>query len=124
MKVLVLSNGEFAEKEIENTLEALQKEVNGYIEIPYLSEIFYRNKIDMIINDEGKFIDGMKREIAVLRRNSSELLDIVFGNCVFTSHDDEGDTIGLNEEQIKIVKKELASGGFLDNGDFIRTLFI
>ena len=124
MKVLVLSGGKLREKDIENTLEALQKEVEGNIEIPFLNETFNRNKIDMIINDEGKFIEGMKKEIAVLRKNSSEVLDIIFGNCIFTSHDDEGDTIGLNEEQIKIIKEELNMYGFLNDGSCVKILFI
>lgn len=124
MKVLKLSGGNFIEKEIESTLEALQHEVGGYIDIPFLSETLYKNKIDLIINDEGKFIDGMKKEIAVLRKNTNEVLDIVFGNCIFASHDDEGNTIGLNDEQIKLIKKELKIGGFLNSGDYVRILFI
>ena len=38
MKVLVLSNNKLEVKEIDNTLEELQKIVGGYIEIPYLSK--------------------------------------------------------------------------------------
>ena len=53
MKVLVLSNGNFIQKEIETGLNALQKEVEGYIEIPFLSEKLHNERIDMIINEEG-----------------------------------------------------------------------
>ncbi len=107
MKVLVLSNGELKVKEIDNTLEALQKIVGGYIEIPYLSEVFVKNGIDVIINDEGKFIEGMKPEIAIVKDGTNEVLDVVMGNRIFASHNDEGDTVSLNEVQIMIVQNEL-----------------
>ena len=66
MKVLVLSNNKFEVKEIENTLEELQAIVGGYIEIPFLSRVFADNGIDVIINEEGKLIEGMKPEIAIV----------------------------------------------------------
>jgi hypothetical protein len=105
MKVLVLSNGNFIEKEIKNNLESLQNEVGGYIEIPFLSEKLDANGIDMIINEEGKMIDDLVVEIAVVHQK--KVVDLVFGNIVFASHDDEGNTIGLTEEQIEFVKQEL-----------------
>lgn len=107
MKVLVLSNGVLEEKEIGNELEDLQKIVGGYIEIPFLSKVFFENEIDMIINEEGKFIEGLKPEIAIVGKKTNALLDIVYGNCIFASHDVSGETIGLNEEQIGIIKEEL-----------------
>lgn len=107
MKVLVLSNNMFKEKEITNTLEDLQRIVGGYIEIPFLSPIFNDNEIDIIINEEGKFIEGLEPEIAVISKNTNTILDIVYGNCIFASHDQEGETIELNEEQKKIVKEVL-----------------
>ena len=106
MKVMVLSNGELKEKEIGAELEDLQKIVGGYIEIPYLGDTFLNNTIDVIINEEGKFIDGLKPEIAIVSKDG-RILDVVYGNCIFASHDKEGNTIGLNEEQMKIVTEEL-----------------
>jgi hypothetical protein len=107
MKVLVLSNGEFENKAIKNELEDLQAIVGGYIEIPYLSKAFSKNEIDIIINEEGKFIDGLKPEIAVVDKETNVVLDIVYGNCIFASHDEEGNTIELTEAQKEIVKYEL-----------------
>ena len=127
MKVLVLSNGELKEKEIDNTLEALQEIVDGYIEIPYLSEVFAKNEIDVIINDEGKLIEGMKPEIAIVKKGTDRILDIVMGNCIFASHNDEGDTISLNEEQIKIVEKELETIAYVTmelNPYLVKVLFV
>jgi hypothetical protein len=107
MKVLVLINGELEEKVIGAELEDLQEIVGGYIEIPYLGDTFRNNGIDVIINDEGKFIEGLKPEIAIVSENTGAILDIVYGNCIFASHDEMGNTIGLNDEQINIVKMEI-----------------
>lgn len=107
MKVLVLTNGNFETKEIENELEDLQKIVGGYIEVPFLTETFTKNGIDVIINEEGKFIEGLRPEIAIVDRNTNQVLDVVMGNCIFASHDEEGETIPLTEEQYKIVMTEL-----------------
>ena len=107
MKVLMLSNGKLEIREIENTLEELQKIVGGYIEIPFLSKVFVDNIIDVIINEEGKYIDGLKPEIAIVNSKTKQVLDVVYGNCIFASHDIEGNTIALNDEQVEIVKEEL-----------------
>lgn len=129
MKVLILSNGQLEEKEIENTLEELQKIVGGYIEIPFLGGIFNKHKINPIINEEGKFIEGLKPEIALIDSNTKKILDIVYGNCIFASHDAEGNTIGLNDKQIKVVMQELQMNVTLtyqDNGKefVVKALFL
>ena len=128
MKVLVLTNNNFEVKEIKGELEDLQKIVGGYIEINYLSRVFHNNDIDVIINDEGKFIDGMRPEIAIVDDETGSILDVVMGNCIFASHDEEGNTIGLNEEQLYIVMQELKMNAMLNysNGKRydVRTLFI
>lgn len=107
MKVLVLSNSKLEVKEIDNTLEELQKIVGGYIEIPYLSKRFNDNGIGVIINEEGKFIEGLKPEIAVIDGTTKQIMDVINGSCVFVSHDEEGNTIELNDKQMKIVMEEL-----------------
>lgn len=117
MKVLVLSGNTLEEREIKNTLEGLQEIVGGYIEIPFLSRVFNENKIDVIINEEGKFIEGLEPEIVVMDRATQRILDVVYGNCVFASHDYEGNTIALNEEQKNIVKSRLSIDVILHNPD-------
>lgn len=129
MKVLVLSDGNLEEKEIENTLEELQQIVGGYIEVPFLGKIFNENKIDIIINEEGKFIEGLQPEIAVVKTGTNTILDIVYGNCIFASHDAEGNTISLNNEQIKIVMEKLNTDILLSNKEegkifFVKALFV
>ena len=107
MKVLVLSDGELKETEIGTELEDLQKIVGGYIEIPFLGHKLCDNGIDVIINEEGKLIGGLKPEIAVVDERHGSILDIVYGNCIFASHDEAGETIGLTETQINLVTEEL-----------------
>ena len=129
MKVLVLTDGEFTTKEITNSLEDLQNIVGGYIEIPFLSQKFLEHDIDIIINEEGKFIEGMTPEIAVMKRGTNTILDLVMGNCVFASHDEEGNTISLNDKQTKIVMEELKTDILLSNKEenkmfFVKALFI
>ena len=116
MKVLVLSGSEFEVREIENTLEDLQSIVGGYIEIPLLSRKFYNNGIDVIINEEGKLMENIKPEIAIVN-STGKIVDVVMGNCIFASHDSEGNTTALNKEQIAIVKEELSTLAFLDNSN-------
>lgn len=117
MKVLVLSNGNFIQKEIKTGLDALQKEVEGYIEIPFISEKLYNKRIDMIINEEGKLIDGLNVEIAII--HNEKIVDLVFGNVVFASSDDEGNTIGLTEEQIEFIMHELNTQAIIKRGKYI-----
>ena len=129
MKVMVLSNSELEEKEIGTELEDLQEIVGGYIEIPYLGETLLENGIDVIINEEGKLIEGLKAEIAIVGKDNGAILDIVYGNCIFASHNDEGETIGLTDEQILIVNKELETVFEMMNKETaevfdIRALFI
>ena len=129
MKVLVLSNGELRETEIGNELEDLQKIVGGYIEIPFLGDKFRDNNIDVIINEEGKLIEGMIAEMAIVDEKQGRILDVVYGNCIFASHDEAGETIGLTEEQIEFVKEELETVIELMNkrtleGFEVRVLFI
>lgn len=107
MKVLVLSDGKLKETVIGTELEDLQKIVGGYIEIPFLGDKFRNNGIDVIINEEGKLIEGLKAEIAIVSEKQGSILDIVYGNCIFASHDEVGETIGLTDEQIEFVKEEL-----------------
>lgn len=117
MRVLVLKNGKLQEKEIKNSLEELQSIVGGYIEFPFLGNRFRDNTIDAIINEEGKFIEGLKPEIAMVDGETKSVLDIVYGNCIFASHDEEGNTIGLNDEQVKIVMEELQMNVLLSYKD-------
>jgi hypothetical protein len=73
-------------------LESLQNLVGGLIE--YV-EINSDLKIDCVINEEGKIIG--------LDPNFRYGYDTIVGTAVFVSSDNEGNTIGLNDEQTKWV---------------------
>ena len=127
IRAMMLSNGELEAMELTNTLEELQKIVGGYIEIPMISKTFNNNSIDVVINDEGKFIEGLKPEIAIVGKCTNAILDVVYGNCVFVSHDNEGNTVGLDDHQIEVVTEELGTSAMLnDKGkDFlVKVLFV
>lgn len=124
MKVLVLSNGQFKLEDIPNTLDAIQEIVGGYIEIPYISNDLYKNGIDVIINDEGKLIDGMNKEIAIVEKSTGKVLDIIFGNCIFASHDEEGETVGLTEDQMDVIGKLLDNSAMLNDYSIVRVLYV
>lgn len=104
--VMLLKEGKLQKIQIENSLKTLQECVGGLIEIPYISQVFSENGIDIIINEEGKFIEGLRPEILLM--HNGEVQDIVLGNCVFAGHDDEGETIGLTDRQIKIIEEALS----------------
>lgn len=128
MKVLVLSNGELQEREIENTLEELQKIVGGNIEFPFLGKVFAENEIDIIINEDGKYIDGLKPEIAVMTE-SGNIYDVIYGNCIFASHDSVGNTTALTDKQIEVVTEKLKAVAELVHRDteertMVRVLFV
>lgn len=124
MKVLVLSNGKFETREIKGTLKDFQSIVDGYIEIPFICNDFIDNNIDVIINEEGKLIDGMNPEIVLVDDVTGDSVDIVFGNCIFVGNDNEGNNISITDEQIKFVKDALREFGILNNGQPIRLLFV
>lgn len=96
----------FGKREIKNSLECLQGIVGGLIEIPYLSTELAEKGIDMIINEEGKLID-LKTSFLILDKENGKVLDDIRGNVIFTSHDEEGNTTSLNEEQIEYLSNHL-----------------
>lgn len=99
LKVLTKRVGEELKEETltgESTLKILQEFVGGYIEVVRLG-----NNVDLWLNEEGK-LDGLKENL-VFERNGN-ILDVVVGNCLFATNDEEGDTVSLTDEQIEYVK--------------------
>ena len=80
------------EIETDGSLTELQNLVGGYIEAPCLFP-----DVDIIINEEGKLMNlPYNRWLS----HNGKFIDILVGNIVIIAHDDEGETIGLTEEQI------------------------
>lgn len=126
IRAMMLSNGELKVMELTNTLEELQKIVGGYIEMPMVSRVLHQHNIDIVVNEDGKFIEGLRPEIVILGKETNTTLDVVYGNCVFVSHDNAGNTVGLSDKQIEIVMEELKLGAMLSNKNeyfSVKTLF-
>ena len=74
IRVLVVAPGEKSvAKEIPNTLESLQKEVGGNIEVIYP----FNDPVGIVCNEEGKFL-GLPLNRA-LRDEAGEIYDIIAG---------------------------------------------
>ena len=97
-------------------LENLQKIVGGLIEYPYISKILSKNHIDLICNEEGKFIAGLKPEIAIVDKDGY-VQDIIMGTGVFASVNRDGQTVGLTEEQANIVRSVFKHNAVLKFND-------
>lgn len=112
MRVMVLSGSKLEERDIVNDLEPMYEIVGGHIETPMISVKFRDNGIVPIVNDEGKFIDSLKPEIAICKRNGL-ILDVVVGNVIFAAFDGIEDFTSLTDRQIRIIKNELKQFGIV-----------
>jgi len=83
-------------------LEDMQAMVGGYIECLALS-----NTVDLWLNEEGKLIP-LKANL-FLRDNDGNFTDVVCGDVFAASHDDEGGTVGLSDEDASWVMDELSN---------------
>ena len=103
--VIRRQNEDFKIEEVENlNLEYLQSKVGGYIELVSWYNQLSDLNIDMWINEEGKFIQGLLPTFMVVD-SKDEIKDIIMGDVVFTSSDNEGNTIGLNDIQAQKIKR-------------------
>lgn len=92
MKVLKVEPGELPYlKEIDRGLEALQKEVGGYIQATYPFE----DMVAIICNDEGKLL-GLPLNRALYM--DEEMYDIIAGDFLICGIDDGDDFISLNDD--------------------------
>lgn len=89
--------------EIGNSYEMLSNAVNGWLECVRLN-----HGIDMWVNEEGKMIDSCEYNAtatAIFWTNFGFMTDIIYGDVMFTSSDEDGDTIGLNIKQVEYLKE-------------------
>ena len=93
--LLVKENELPVEVEIPNTLNSLQKQVEGYIEYYYIPDT---EDAVIICHEEGK-INGMGPNREVGR-------DIIFGPFLIVGDDyEQGETISLTDEQVSKYKE-------------------
>ena len=96
IKIMKLTPEEgIKEIEIENTLEALQNEVEGYIEFIRIDE-----KHALIVNEEGK----MKQlSICLVLKKNEKIVDEIVGNVLFVRIKNE-DVDSLTSSEIEALK--------------------
>lgn len=85
-------------------LKSLQNAVGGTIEHFYIDPDLTDQYIDMWIDDEGK-LKGLDPVFLLL--NNGKPVDMIVGNCVFTKYDKEGNTYGLSDHDMAIVREWL-----------------
>ena len=101
MKILVIESMKTPRvKEIDSSLESMQKEVDGYIQAIYPFE----DSVALICNEEGKIL-GLPLNRA-LRDENGEIYDIICGTFFLCSAlPDEESFSSLSDEQIKHFSK-------------------
>lgn len=99
IKILKLEpHEELKEIEIENSLEALQKEVEGYIEF-----IRVDKNHALIVNEEGKI---RQLPVCLVLKQNSKIIDELVGNILFVRIKDE-DVDSLTSEEIEALKENM-----------------
>lgn len=104
MKILRIPvHGETQVDYIDKTLEAMQKEVGGYIEAVPISD-----KLRLIVNEEGKLGAYMLNVNATnLYRWKTCVDDLIFGDAFVTCYDGGEDFTDLSDESIQSIEKLL-----------------
>ena len=101
-------------EEIENSLEAKQRFVDGHIQVIGLTD-----EIDLVLNDEGK-VDGLPLNRVWLGKDGN-ILDILVGNVLACRFDSEGDFTSILECDIPVILEKLSAVmAVLDNNVFVR----
>lgn len=90
-------------------LKYLQKLVGGHIEHCIIDEDLYKDHIDMWIDEEGKYkADRYKLTWSICDKDGM-VYDAILGNCVFSKFTDEGETVGLHQQEVNRVIDYLLS---------------
>lgn len=77
--------------EIEDTLEAMQAEVGGFIECLGLGD-----RVDAMVNEEGPLHELPFNRLMMTPYGPRP----VVGNIIVVAHDREGETVGLSDAQL------------------------
>lgn len=89
-------------------LEYLQGLVGGYLEHYPISRQLEDLGIDMWIDEEGKLKRGLEPTWA-LCDPEGHLVDIIVGTCVFSKFNKEGETLGLDQDEVEFLDEWLRS---------------
>ena len=92
--VIIEPQKEPYQKEMDNSLEAMQEIVGGWIESVGLERVKRGARISLIMNEEGKMA-GLP-----FNRKINDL-GILVGTIFITKHNSKGDTVSLSDEECK-----------------------
>ena len=101
LAVIITTDGDKSIVEFEkgNSYNLLSDTVGGLIQCVQLTDKW---GVDMWLNDEGKLIGLPQNPIATaLWDDMYPGTDVMMGDIILTQTDDEGETIGLTDEQVK-----------------------
>ena len=96
MQIYTLKNRQFVMTEIENTLDAMQKFVDGSIEVINITD-----EILLVCNEEGKMC-GLPPSAFIIRNQEAQ--DIIVGKF-FLCREDGEDMVGIQESDIEDFKR-------------------
>lgn len=102
--VKVTKEGKVQEKEIPNTLESLQKEVQGYIE-PLPIEIKEGKNIIIIMDEEGRLRNDLPTLFIAPEPRDKTYQIPIYGDILITAHDEEGEMASLTQAEIEEYKE-------------------
>jgi hypothetical protein len=88
-------------KEIENSLEAFQSEVGGYIEILSIDK---ECTLDLVCNEEGK-IKSLPLNRAWFFEG--EVVEVIAGNAFVSRHDEDGNSASIEESDVPKIEETL-----------------
>ncbi|MCS0827407.1 DUF3846 domain-containing protein [Cytobacillus firmus] len=102
LKIVRLNVGSQIEViEMVHSLEDMQAIVGGWLE-----RVRITDDIDLWINEEGLLQELPLNFVTfVVKDGEPQPVHSIVGNVFFASHDEEGETISLNDIQIKRIKK-------------------
>ena len=102
------TGGNAGVKDIKGDLQSLQNEVGGLLTLANYYEELEDIGVDIFADDEGLLKASPQVTLMITdKRNRMKVLTTLVGNIIFVSHDNEGSTLGLTDEQIMFIKEHL-----------------
>ena len=93
----------FKEVETDNTLYLMYDEIGcDTIDIPFVSNAYRENVIDVVIDDNGKLVDEPELTALIINKRA-EVIDTICGTYLLTTHNYKGDTVSLTDEQVDYI---------------------
>lgn len=105
IKALLWNHQEFQEIELQNTDDKpMFEQVNELIGSRYMDALVLNADLEIYCDDEGLLKPYPK--FAIMWYNEKgKLIQGIGGKVIFVNHNDEGETISLTDEQIKLIKE-------------------